>query len=87
MKSFTPAEVGKRYNMSTKTILCLIRSGELRAIRVSPPGSRRPRFRITPEALGEWEAVSRLIPPRFLVPGRFPPSSLAMVGLAPKRLS
>ena len=42
----TPTEVGRRYRIKPERVIAMIRAGLLRAIDVSSPGSRRPRFRI-----------------------------------------
>ena len=45
----TPPQAGKLLGMKPDSIVRLIRSGRLRALNVSPPGSKRPRFRIDPD--------------------------------------
>src|SRR5262245_47626609 len=46
------------------TVLEWIRSGELKAVNVSRrPGSKKPRWRITPAALDAFEALRTPTPP------------------------
>ena len=52
----TPPEVAKRYGVDPSRVITWIRNGELRAIDVSRRGAKRPRFRIDPSALLEFEA-------------------------------
>jgi hypothetical protein len=55
MSYFTPPTVAKRYGVSVNKILDLIRLGEIEAFDVANRGSRRPRFRISAEALERFE--------------------------------
>jgi excisionase family DNA binding protein len=50
----TPPQAAKRLGISPDTVLGFIRRGELKASNVSK--AQRPRYRITPEALAEFEA-------------------------------
>jgi hypothetical protein len=52
---FTPPQLGKRYRCKPSKIIALIRAGELRGIDTALPGSSRPRFVISPEAVAEFE--------------------------------
>ena len=66
-KLLTPPEVAQLYRVTPEKVLTWIRSGELDAINVASRGARRPRFRIRPEALREFEAHRRRvckIPPK-----------------------
>jgi excisionase family DNA binding protein len=48
----------ERYGVSEHTVLGWIRSGELRAINVGRRlGAKKPRWRITPEALEAFEIL------------------------------
>jgi hypothetical protein len=51
----TPPEYGRRIGVHRDRIIAFIRRGELRAIDVSEPGTSRPRYRISPEAIAEFE--------------------------------
>ena len=53
---FTVATVAKRYAVSEAVVLNWIRNKELSALKVSRSGSRRPTWRITRDALAEFEA-------------------------------
>jgi hypothetical protein len=53
---FTIHDIRQRYGVTIQTVLGWIRSGELRAVNVSRhPESRKPRWRISEEALAEFE--------------------------------
>lgn len=51
----TPPELARRWRCAPETVLGLIRKGYLRAFTLSPPGARRPRWRIPPDAIVEYE--------------------------------
>jgi excisionase family DNA binding protein len=51
-------DLTERYGVSEHTVLGWIRSGELRAVNVGRrPGGKKPRWRITQEALQAFEAI------------------------------
>jgi excisionase family DNA binding protein len=53
----------ERYGVGEHTVLGWIRSGELRAVNVGRrPGARKPRWRITQEALSAFELARTLAP-------------------------
>jgi hypothetical protein len=52
---FTVPELARRWRKSPDWIRGMIRSGELRALDLSDPGSQK-RFVVPPEALAEFEA-------------------------------
>lgn len=65
-QALTPNEVADKYRISWETVISWINTGKLRAEDVSPEpdpkkpakaGSRRPRYRITEEALQEFFAA------------------------------
>jgi len=56
-ESFTPTEVAKRRNVDIRIVLAAIASGQLTAINWASPGSTRPRWRITAQALADYEAA------------------------------
>jgi hypothetical protein len=56
MLMFTPADLAKRWQCSPDAVLTLIRSRRLAAFSVSPPSSKRPRYRVTAQALADYEA-------------------------------
>lgn len=64
-RALTVSEVAERYSVDEHTVLAWItKTGELRALSVSKkPGSRKPRWRITPEALTSFESLRTHSPP------------------------
>ena len=50
----TPPEVAKRYGVSADTVRSWIESGQLRATNIGR-GKKKPRFRIEPQALEEFD--------------------------------
>jgi excisionase family DNA binding protein len=65
--TFTVKDLCKRYQVSEHTILALIKSGELRALNVGrKAGAKKPRWRITQEALEAFEPARTPtpLPPR-----------------------
>jgi excisionase family DNA binding protein len=57
-------EVAKRLSVTTGRVLTWIRAGRLRAIDVAEGTGKRHRWRITPEALAEFEATRTVAPNR-----------------------
>jgi excisionase family DNA binding protein len=56
--AFTVNAVAERYAVTEHTVLAWIGRGELRAVNVGRrPGGKRPRWRVTPEALAAFEAA------------------------------
>jgi excisionase family DNA binding protein len=54
----------ERYGVTEHTVLGWIRSGELRAVNVGrKPGAKKPRWRITQEALELFEQLRTPAPP------------------------
>ena len=60
--ALTPGQVADHWNCAIETVLRLIRSGRLRAFSLSPPGSKRPRWRVSPDALVEFENRNAVVP-------------------------
>jgi len=58
-RALTVREVCDRYGVDEHTVLSWItKTGELRAVNVGrKPGSKRPSWRITPEALASFELL------------------------------
>lgn len=57
-------ELAERYQVDPHTVLGWIRSGELRALNVGRrPGKKKPRWRITPEAIASFELTRASSPP------------------------
>ena len=59
----TPPQVADRYGVDPSTVIAWIRNGELRGIDVSRRGAKRPRYRVDPVALVEFEAKRSATPP------------------------
>lgn len=59
----TPPQLAARWRCKAETVLALIRAGRLRAFTLSPPGTSRPRWRIAPDAVVEFEARHEARPP------------------------
>ncbi|WP_410000387.1 helix-turn-helix domain-containing protein [Planctomyces sp. SH-PL14] len=54
--AFSPTELAARWNCTPETILAMIRRGTLRAFTLSPPGCKRPRWRVSRAAVEDYEA-------------------------------
>ncbi len=61
----TPPQVAERYGASPDTVRGWIERGELRAVNIARPGSKRARYRIEPDALDEFDRkkVPNVAPP------------------------
>ena len=54
----TPREVATRYGVNQSKVLGWIRAGQLRAVNVANnPNGARPRWRISPEAITDFELI------------------------------
>ncbi|MEX0700725.1 MAG: helix-turn-helix domain-containing protein [Planctomycetales bacterium] len=53
----TPADVADILGVAPESVVAWLRSGELVGIDVSRPGSSRPRYRISPDALAAFVAA------------------------------
>jgi len=58
----SPPQLARRYGVKPSRVIAWIRAGELAAINIG--GGGRPRYRITPEAIREFEAVRSTGPRR-----------------------
>ena len=57
MKTYrTPQEQAELWHCSTEHVLDLIRDGRLKAFSLSKPGSKRPRWRFSTDAITEYES-------------------------------
>lgn len=59
---WTPPQVARRWGVKPERVLSLIRAGRLRAfvlpvVTHRPGAQSRPRFRITPEAVADFESA------------------------------
>jgi excisionase family DNA binding protein len=69
----TTAEVAERLAVNQTKVQGWIKSGELRAMDLAQKkGSRRPRYKITPTALAEFEASRAVGPPMAVLKRRRP---------------
>jgi len=62
-RALSPSAVAKRYGISADKVLAWIHSGELSAVNVAQSRSGRPRWRITPEAIEQFERSRANTPP------------------------
>jgi excisionase family DNA binding protein len=63
--TYSVRDVRERHGVSEGTVLSWIRAGELRAVNVGRrPGAKKPRWRITPEALEAFEQLRTPTPRR-----------------------
>lgn len=53
--TYTPPELARRWRIKPDRIIRMIRRGELRAFNIAEPSSSRPRYRIPPDAIVEFE--------------------------------
>lgn len=61
--TYVVRDIAERYAVDQSKVRTWIRSGELRAIDVSTNCGGRPRYRITPSGLAEFEAKRAVVPP------------------------
>lgn len=54
--TFSPADLAERWNCDSEAVLGLIRRGAIRAFTLSPPGSKRPRWRVARAVVEAFEA-------------------------------
>lgn len=57
----TPPELAKRWHCKPSTVISKIRIGDLRAFNLAGPGCTKPRFRISPEAIAEFESRKSVV--------------------------
>jgi len=63
-RALSVKELTERYSVNEHTILTWIKSGELKAINVGRrPGTKKPRWRITADALVTFELLRTHSPP------------------------
>ena len=57
MKRFTPPQIAEMFGVDTKKVSGWIKSGELKAVNVAKnPRGERPRWRISEQAIKDFEA-------------------------------
>jgi excisionase family DNA binding protein len=76
MATYGIKELCKRFAVGEHTVLGWIRRGELKAINVSRKPSGRPKWRITIEALEQFESARTPIPPSPRARRRKQPASV-----------
>lgn len=59
--TFTPNDLAARWNCDAETVLALIRRGALRAFTLSPPGCKRPRWKISAATVAAYEAGQPIV--------------------------
>ncbi len=62
-RAICPGEFARRYGIGPHKTLALIAAGILKAIDCRAPGSSRPLWRITPQAIEEFERNRAATPP------------------------
>jgi hypothetical protein len=71
MTTFTVRQLCDRYCVGECTVLGWIARGDLAALNCGrAPGKKKPRWRVTPEALAAFEAARTQIPPAARAPRR-----------------
>lgn len=58
----TPPQIADRLACKPETVIGWIRSGELAAINLARPGCIKPRYRISPQALADFEMRRSVVP-------------------------
>jgi excisionase family DNA binding protein len=60
---YTVQDIQRRYNVTVHTVLQWIHSGELKAVNVGrTPEGKKPRWRVSEQALAEFEAKRTSMP-------------------------
>jgi hypothetical protein len=54
-RAFTVAQLAERWLVKQHVVLACIKAGDLKALDISAPGSKRPHWRIMPEELAAFE--------------------------------
>ena len=74
-------DVAARYGVTVATVTAWIRAGELKAVNTSRTAtSRKPRWRVTPAALAEFEALRGAAPPKPEDTGKLgPPATYSVL--------
>jgi hypothetical protein len=62
-RALTVREVADRFAVDPHSVLLWIRNGSLGAVNCGRnPGAKKPRWRITPEAIAQFELLRKAIP-------------------------
>jgi hypothetical protein len=75
----TPPQLARRYGVKASKVVGWIRSGELRALDLATRGSRRPRYRIPPGSIEEFERGRSAAPLPRPIRRRRPPAIKSFV--------
>lgn len=68
--TYSPPQVARRQQRKPESVIADIKSGRLGAFNIASPGSKRPRYRITAEALEAFERSLAVVPPPKPAPRR-----------------
>lgn len=69
--TYSVRDLTERYSVTEHTVLAWINRGELKAVNVGvAPGKKKPRWRVTVEALQAFEAGRSTTPPAPKAPRR-----------------
>jgi hypothetical protein len=63
MTVFTPPQVAARWKCKPESVRLLIETGRLCGFTISPPGTKRPHWRITLDAVLAYESGAATTPP------------------------
>jgi transposase len=74
--TFGVKDICDRFSVGEHTVLGWIRTGELRAIDVSRTKGKRPKWRISAEALEQFELTRMTAPPAPRTPRRRKPAGV-----------
>lgn len=55
--SYVPSEIAAHLRCDVHSVLAAIKSGKLRALDLRGPGASRPRYRVTADALADYERL------------------------------
>ncbi len=58
----TPPQIADRLACKPETVIGWIRTGELAAINLARPGCIKPRYRVSPQALADFELRRSVVP-------------------------
>jgi hypothetical protein len=68
----TPPELAKLWRVSPEKVIAMIRGGQLAAVNLASRGSSRPRYRISRDAIRNFEQGQEVIPRPASGPRRRP---------------
>ena len=61
-KAHPVSAVAELYSVDDQTVRDWIKAGDLAAVNVGKAGAKRPSYRVTPEALEQFERSRRAVP-------------------------